>query len=449
MPSSPLPRRLPWFIPLALAALACTTFIRPEPTPAPAIAPTPEPTPRFSRGLVAYLGPDGNLYVFDPEDSAQPVAVTDDAQPQLGAGQEIVLYRYPAWSPDGRFLAFVAIRAGSEGDGTALLVAEPGTATPMDHQEIFFSRSETPFYLYWAPDSASVTFLGSAARSASLLMRQAFLDGRAARLLDTGQPYYWHWSPDSARILVHEGGSRETNPEARLSLLTAEDGESVDFSIPPDQFQAPAWGPDGESFLAVVQQAEAGPALARFSQDGALLDTLLEVDGPAAFSASPDGTRIAVHLKPPGGSVIGSLVVLEAGSGQTVWTRFERDVLAYFWAPDGEQLAFFHLESQGLDALASTQTQEGGALLHLSVVRVSTGSILELARFEPTRDFLELIPFNDQYHHSLTIWAPDSSHLVYTGQDERGEDVVWLVPSDGSAPPKWMFEGSLAIWSWW
>ena len=431
------PRAPVFFLSLALAALACSApFLLPEPTP---------PT---GRGLIAYLGPDGNVYVFDPL-TPQPIPITTDAQTELGEDNAIILYRYPAWSPDGRTLAFVTLQAGTERDGAALLISEPGSSAPTELKEIFFSEGETPFYLYWAPDSASLTFLASSARSPNLQFRQAFPDGAEARLLDTGQPYYWHWSPDAAQILVHVGGSLQDNPEAHLSLLQPAAGQTRSLGPAPARFQAPAWAPDGESFLAVSGRAGAPDELVRFDRDGNPLDVLMEVEEQTLFTWSPDGSRIAVRPSTPSVVLFGPLLVLDAQTGEIAWQSVNDLILAYFWSPDGKRLAFFHLEGEeGFEALARPRRQDGAGLLTLSVLEIEGGQVRRLAQFEPTPDFLEIVPFIDQYHHSLTIWSPDSAQLVFTGVDEDGIDIIWLVPADGAEPPRRMFEGSLAIWSW-
>jgi TolB protein len=422
---------------LFLAALACN---------APFLISAPSPQP--GEGLIAILGGDGNLYVLDPADPS-PVAVTTDARPEVRNGEPIVLYRSPAWSPDGQKLAFATIRAGDDGGGYALLVSEPAAGPPGDLREIFSSEAEAPFYLYWAPDSASLTFLTSTPSGSDLMLRQAFPDGLDARLLDTGQPYYWNWAPDAARILVHVGGSQLVNPEAGFKLLDPGGGEKEILPLAAGTFQAPARSPDGESFLAVVRAQGPADTLARFDRDGTRLETLIEVHGHTAFSWSPSGERVAVLETSLGTAPFGSLSVLDTGTWEAAWRGSDAHNIAYFWSPDGEQLAYFHLPAgESFDALARPARQDAGGLLSLSVLEIETGRIRQVARFNPTPAFLEVLPFFDQYHHSMTIWSPDGERLVFTSLEDGGDESAWIVLADGSAAPEWIAGGSLAIWSW-
>ena len=439
-------RRLPLLV-LLLAVLACALPLAPGPAPAPEPTSAPDPTsvspPGADLGRIAYIGTDGNIYTLSP-DAPDPRPVTTDAIRQFGENANVVVYRHPTWSPDGRLLAFVRIRVGSEADGNSLLAA----GVSPEPQEIFFSQSESPFYLYWAPDSASIAFLTSSLQTTTLALRQATLDGADSRILDTGQPYYWHWSPDAARILIHIGGSHAANPDAVLGLMEPVSRDTTEFDLLPGSFQAPAWAPDGESFLALVEADGGVSELARFDPTGTRIETFLESDSLTFFTWSPDGDFIAVHPKSPQSIVLGPLLVLDAPSGDPAWASLDRNVLAYFWSPDGNQLAYFHLQSDdGVEALARPARQDGEGQLSLSVVDIATGRTRLLARFTPTNEFVEIIPFFDQHHHSMTIWSPDSTHLVYTAASEDGDPVVWVVPADGSAPPKWMAEGVLAVWS--
>ncbi|NUM43730.1 MAG: hypothetical protein HUU38_03420 [Anaerolineales bacterium] len=76
-----------------------------------------------------------------------------------------------------------------------------------------------------------------------------------------------------------------------------------------------------------------------------------------------------------------------------------------------------------------------------------TGDNRRLITFQPTDGLLAVLPYFDQYHHSATIWSPDSTHLVYTALDRAGIPGVWVIPISGGTPTQ-LAEGTQAFWSW-
>jgi len=58
-------------------------------------------------GLIAYVGPDGNIHTMDQAGGNQ-AGVTDDARLFSGEeGRALRIYQYPAWAPGNRRLAYV------------------------------------------------------------------------------------------------------------------------------------------------------------------------------------------------------------------------------------------------------------------------------------------------------------------------------------------------------
>jgi hypothetical protein len=67
----------------------------------------------------------------------------------------------------------------------------------------------------------------------------------------------------------------------------------------------------------------------------------------------------------------------------------------------------------------------------------------------PSAEFLQTIPYFDQYHLSMTIWSPDSRYLVVTSRQDDSEDgSVLVVDSAGQEDPRHIGEGKMAVWSW-
>jgi Tol biopolymer transport system component len=125
-----------------------------------------------------------------------------------------------------------------------------------------------------------------------------------------------------------------------------------------------------------------------------------------------------------------------------------------YWSPDGTKLALLTISRQqdgGSTAsngiLASPLPQE--VVFRWMIYHVETDELEPLVSFDPTVDFLQLIPFFDQYHLSLTFWSPDSRYLVIS-KENAGETTgtIWVVDTTGEEEPRQVAEGTLAIWSW-
>jgi hypothetical protein len=76
-------------------------------------------------------------------------------------------------------------------------------------------------------------------------------------------------------------------------------------------------------------------------------------------------------------------------------------------------------------------------------------SLEPLISFDPTNQFLQTVPYFDQYYLSLTFWSPDSRYLIVTKRDdEAGNGSIWVVDTTGEEEHRKIGEGTLAVWSW-
>lgn len=427
---------------LMLAALALTACAaRPG-------SPPTEPAPERGPGRIAYLGYDGNIYVIDADGGGRR-QITADARVD---GSGYLIYNTPIWSADSQQLAFAAFEGQGNQNPTQnrlFVAAADGAAL----REAYASPAFMIYY-YWSPDAGRVGLLSEAPRQ-TLAFTLIPADGGPPQVVDTGSPFYWTWAPDGRAALVHANGEA-----GRLALL--EFGETItesNLDVVPTAFKAPAFSPDGRQVLVAGRMSDGGAALLLVELDGRSVRTLAETEADVAFAWSPDGGRVA-YLD--AAQLAGPLVVLDlAGRADPVTVREE--VFAFFWSPDGRWLAY----------LVLTQAEAGSGqpepAWQLRLLDATSGETRPALTFQPTDHFLRLLPYFDQYHQSLTIWSPDSRHLVIPamdcddGQNEesliawpaaqpathcQGTPGLFVVPADGGGEPRRIADAVVGVWSW-
>ncbi len=390
---------------------------------------------RLDDGLIAFVGEDGNIHAADIW-GADALVTTDAGTTETG----LRTYAYPAWSPDGRELAFVRVDAKPDGSAESFLAAYDYTGRML--HSFFSSSGELPFYLYWSPDGGRIGFLSSEGQGMNF--RIAGRDG-GGRVAGTGSPIYWDWSPDGRSLVTHEGNPAGRGGSRLRAVSAADSGEAVDIPFTPAPFQAPAFSPDGRHVAAAGFGPDGRKALFLARRDGGPgLEALVPLIGAAVFDWSPRGGRIAyVDGLPTRMGTVGPLRVLDIGRRvfTVSHTPEPRNVAAFFWSPGGRRIAYF--EPVFPDAAAG-----GGILFSLSVLDTDTNSTRHILTFRPTLSFLgQIVPFYGQYQKSASIWSPDGRNVVVSAVTEDGRDAVAAVSVDGEWEPWFVGYGTFPFWS--
>ncbi len=404
-------------------------------------------------GLIAYVGTDGNIYTTNQAGDS-PVAITQDSQTDPDSGA-LRFYDFPTWSPVENRLAYQGVTVSERGIEVAEIFTS--TARGEDSVRIYDSSVDIPLYLYWSPDGNLVSFLTTNINGGLLDLQVAESTGGEVSLVDTGQPYYWAWSPDQ-RILAHVGGAADINPSgARLSLL--EMGPNIGeigYPLKPSYFQAPAFSPDGSLMLFAAYLDSGGQSLIVATRDGEVRNQLASFPGAVAFDWSPSGQHIAyVTSLRVGQGLLGRLTIVDLDDPDEprVIETGADTVAAFFWSPNGEEVAYFVptvFRSSSSDAAAPEGGEQAQDQLFLSVfiAEARTGETRELLSFRPTRAFLNILPFFDQYQRSTTLWSPDSKYLVLSALRPDGTPGIFVLPTSGQLSERFLVEGTLAFWSW-
>jgi len=205
------------------------------------------------------LSPDGLHTAFNFSDIGgyigTSLGISDvDGGNAVSVTEEISQDALPAFSPDGRKLAFVG------NDDRLYVVSLDGSSAPMVLAEDV--ARVTPYVsqplLSWSPDSRRIAYM---ARSRSAVPYNPVIvvvgiDGTGRRKLtaDTSESYFPAWSPDGAWIAFSCNG--------RLCRVSASGSGSQEelFSATDRYVLYPEWADDGGRILMVLPVGMIGPA---------------------------------------------------------------------------------------------------------------------------------------------------------------------------------------------
>jgi TolB protein len=397
-----------------LGALALAMLLRPaeEATPAP------------NGGRIATIDAAGALVTMDPGGGTIGRYALDDG-----------MFRFPAYSPDASTVAVIGV--GGASAGVYLVDGDAATATGVVPEPAFAGPTESPIYLYWAPDGASVMVLSGG--SEGLAIHAVRADGSVpATRVQAGSPLFWDWV-DGSNLLVHVGSIGSSY----LGEVPVDGGTSEAGVAGAGRFQAPGIsaseryraytlvGTDPGGFV-VIEERETGTTTDR-----------IPIDGPTALGWSPAADQLAYIT--PGTTypfAIGDLSVRDAA---TATSRTIRDgqVVAFFWSPDGRSIAAMSVAEQDEIAAAG-----GGAIVRLSIVEVATGAVTATSIVRPSQTFLnEVLPYFDQYALSHRIWSPASDALVLSVVETVGTLAgATIIPADGGVSRR-IADAEVAFWS--
>jgi len=178
----------------------------------------------------------------------------------------------PAWSPDGKFIAFDQGDSASSRRRALMLIRPDGTDL-----HAVLDRGATDGSPAWSPNSSSLVFTSNClanappcwvttiwtVRLADTALRQlTFAD--PADSLGQEDSYYPQWSPDGGSVAMQHGSRTHVYVvPATGGPLTRVDTALTGF----EQGWSPAWSPDGAE-LAFVGGLFSGPQLWLVNRDG-------------------------------------------------------------------------------------------------------------------------------------------------------------------------------------
>ena len=394
---------------------------------------------------LALISDDASLQIA--RISGEGAEWSEEIETLLDMKSEGMVFMWPSWSPDGERIAVSAssqrrddpkleLWCISGGGGSP----EPIFKNPRDGRQVI--AAGLAHYVNWSPSGRALAVVGNVGSGLAVNLVAASGQGRPQRLVD-GAPLYFAWAPDGRAVIVHRA--------AQLVLfdLTAASEGPIQIQRARPSFRSPAWSRDGSAYYFAKPRPGGGSIIVRARRSdvgaGGEHEELMELSGPASFVASRSDDRLAVLTLTSGDAEGRQLTILDphAREQQPI---IDQAINGIAWAPNGRAVfAFEPQPSSTMIALIRYDLDEDGAF----------ASSMRLARFQPSAEFATMLNFHDQFAHSHQIVSPCGQWITFAGlalgnggSGRRGfgpQNGCYIVPTDGSAPPRRVSAGSIAF----
>ena len=394
---------------------------------------------------IAYIDNSGDLHMINPDGTGDQRLTGDVRAGVLAQALERGdSYGWPTWNPDGTKLAVsrVSVAGGNPGLSVQLFDLDTSRMLSAHENDVPAPVADgAAHYIYWSPDGRYLTFLAPTREGLGLFVRDYQGDDDAAALV-VGAPLYYHWAANSGLIAVHSGN--------RLMLAEpAPDGAQGHVLFDAVGFRAPALSPDGSELAYAATEGEAHGVFARAIGQAPFTETepprlLAETRGLTAFAWSPDGSSLAVSEQASLGSPLFSRLSLLPSDGSPSSVLVEEDHLAFFWSPAGDRIAWVGVDPSTREMELSLSSVSGGEPRRL--FRFSpTGEFFTYLSFFDQYAYSHSMWSPDG--SALVVAGndgPDSGRR--NGSGPSGGNIY--VVDAGTGEAQRIASGKVAVWSW-
>jgi TolB protein len=190
--------------------------------------------------------------------------------------------RYPAWSPDGKQIAFVSDRDGPQ-HNIYVMDADGGNV-----KQLTKGQEKYCYAPAWSPDGKKIAHISRDESGAATMIMDA--DGGNAKKIAEN---CWdpQWSPNGKKILF----TRLTNQGFHIHVMDADGSNQKDLDTANNTlgFSYPNWSPDGKKIVYGDMTTAGSIEIVTADADGQNQELLTNLGGVNSFATfSPDGKKI-------------------------------------------------------------------------------------------------------------------------------------------------------------
>ncbi len=193
--------------------------------------------------------------------------------------------RYPAWSPDGKQIAFVSNRDGRQ-HNIYVMDADGGNVKQLTKEVDKFCYAPA-----WSPDGKKIVHMARNDSGGATMVMDA--DGSNSKKLADN---CWdpQWSPDGKKIVF----TRIATNSFHIHVMNADGSNPKDLDTANNTlgFSYPNWSPDGRKIVYGDMTTTSAIEIVTADADGQNQELLTNLGGVNSFASySPDGKKILVR----------------------------------------------------------------------------------------------------------------------------------------------------------
>jgi Tol biopolymer transport system component/DNA-binding winged helix-turn-helix (wHTH) protein len=359
----------------------------------------------------------------------------------------------PAWSPDGRNLAFTRIAA----DEYAIYIvsAKGGTLRKISHEDPRKKRGE----LAWTPDGKFIAFSGDSPGGGSQIFLLSVEDSSVHAITEPqGQDRDWGpaFAPDGTQMAFVRGNGAGFPEEVYVTDLSS--GQARQLTNERAAIMGPpSWSQHGASII--FSSTKGGdPALWTIPASGGAA-TRMAGTGPATWhpTVARESGQIAAQKILRSSGVYCLTVEGEPGkSTPTVVTATNGRNEGPQQSPDGRRLVFMSDRSGFMEIWVSNR--DGSSAVQLTNLHGSgtprwSPDGLWIAFDSTNHDYgpssvwvvssMGGVPralVKDQFENLVPSWSRDGKWIYFSSQ-RSGKDQVWKIPAEGGSPVQVTHDG--------